>query len=319
MHGAILEAASLGPGVELGPLLARLDTWDLHQTTLAHELPARLERAEVVLCNKLRLGADAIACAPRLALIAVTATGTDNVDLVAAGARGIRVCNVRDYAEASVAEHTLMLMLALARSLGPYRAAVEEGEWSRSPFFCLHSHPVLELQGARLGVVGFGSLGRAVARLAAALGMDIRLARFPGRVAAPAPFPRVPLAELLAWAEVLTIHCPLTEQTRGLIGAAQLARMRPGALLINTARGGIVDEFALIEALRGGRLGGAAIDTLELEPPAPDAPLLRARLPNLIVTPHIAWASQAARQRLVDQVAEVIGSWRAGTARNVVL
>ena len=313
MHGVILDFGSLHPeDLDTGPLLGRLESWDLHDAIAPRELHARIGGADVVLCNKTRLDAAALAAAPRLGLVAVMATGTNNIDLEAARARGITVCNAPGYARDSVAEHTLMLILALARRLESYHEAVRAGEWSASAHFCLHRAPLLELRGACLGIVVFGSLGRAVARLAEGFGMQIALAALPGRDGAPAPYPRVPLEELLARADVLTLHCPLSEHTRGLIGAPQLARMKRGALLVNTARGGIVDENALIAALRSGQLGGAAIDTLEHEPPLREAALLQAGIPNLIVTPHIAWASRAARQQLVNQLGDAIVAWRAG-------
>jgi glycerate dehydrogenase len=319
MRGVMLDMASLGPeDLDLGPLLGELGDWELHAATAPEAVAARMAGADVVLANKSRIDASALAGAPRLRLIVVMATGTNNVDLAAAAARGIVVCNARNYAADSVAEHTLMSMLALARRLGPHREAVAAGEWSRSEHFCLHHAPIMELRGSRLGIVGYGDLGRAVAALAAAFGMQIALAGLPGRRHAPAPYPRMPFEELLAWCDVLSLHCPLEPGTRGLIGAAELARMRPGALLVNVARGGIVDEGALLEALARGHLGGAAIDTLEVEPPPADALLPAARLPNLIVTPHIAWASRVARQRLVDQLAGVIRAWRDGSPVNVV-
>jgi glycerate dehydrogenase len=178
---------------------------------------------------------------------------------------------------------------------------------------------MLELGNRRLGIVGHGELGREVARLARAFGMQVALAALPGRRYEGAQEDaRMPLAQMLPWADVISLHCPLTATTRGLIGAAELARMRPGALLINTARGGIVDEQALLEALRAGRLGGAALDTLECEPPLADSPLLSAGLPNLIITPHVAWASREERQRLVDQVGEILREFRAGRFMNRV-
>lgn len=319
MHGAILDLASLGSTeLDLQPLLDCLDSWELHEATPADQLVARLGRCEVALSNKTRIDAAALGAAPCLRLIVVMATGTNNIDLQAAAKSGVVVCNVRDYAATSVAEHTLMLMLALARRLVPYREAVAAGEWSRSPHFSLHLGPMLELSGSRLGIVGYGGLGSAVARRAEALGMQIALAALPGGSSATAPYLRMTLPELLAWADVLSLHCPLTEQTRGMIGREELARMRRGSLLINLARGGIVDEQALLEALDSGQLGGAAIDTLEIEPPPADALLLRAQHPNLIVTPHVAWASRKARQALVDQLARVVRAWREGSPLNRV-
>jgi glycerate dehydrogenase len=319
MRGVILDAASLGDDVDLGPLRAAVEDWAVYAATPEAEVAGRIHAAEVVLSNKVPLTAQALAAAPGLRLVVVMATGTNNVDLEAAARRGVVVCNVRAYATASVAQHTLLLMLALARSLGPSQRSATDGEWSRSPFFCVLRHPVMELQDRRLGIVGYGDLGREVARLARAFGMQIGLAALPGRhYAAGEDYPRMPVDELLAWADVVSLHCPLSESTRGLIDARALARMRPGALLLNTARGGIVDEAALLAALRSGRLGGAALDTLEREPPRADSPLLNAGLPNLILTPHVAWASREARQRLVGQMGEILQAFRAGRFLNRV-
>jgi len=319
MRGVILDAASLGGDVDLAPVLSLALEWACHETTGAAEVAARIRGAEVVLSNKVPLTAQTLAAAPRLRLVVVMATGTNNVDIAAATQQGIAVCNARAYATASVAQHTMLLLLALARSLLPSERSARDGTWSRSPFFCVLGHPAIELGNRRLGIVGHGELGREVARLARAFGMQVALAALPGRRYADAEdCPRMPLEDLLPWADAISLHCPLTATTRGLIGAPELARMRPTALLINTARGGIVDELALLEALRAGRLGGAALDTLECEPPPAESPLLNARLPNLIITPHVAWASREARQRLVDQIGEILREFRAGRFVNRV-
>lgn len=322
MRGVILDLDSLGPGdLDLSPLLGLPGMqWELHASTAPAERVERLREADVLLSNKVLLDREALAAAPRLRLVVVMATGTNNVDLVAAAERGVVTCNVRNYAAASVAEHTLGLMLALARRLPDYLAAARDGSWSRSAFFCVHRGPILELAGRRLGIVGHGALGAAVARLGDALGMEVALASLDGQAHGPAPWPRVPLRELLAGADVLSLHCPLTPQTRGLIGARELALMKPGAFLLNTARGALVDEAALLAALRAGRLGGAALDTLDAEPPPAGSALLAAvgDLPNLLVTPHVAWASREARQRLVWQMGEVIAAFRGGSPINRV-
>ncbi len=319
MRSVILDAASLGEDVDLGPVLSLPGPWECHEATPAAEVAPRIRDAEVVLSNKVPLAADSLAGARRLRLVVVMATGTNNVDLAAATRHGIAVCNARGYATASVAQHTMLLLLALARSLLPAERSARDGTWSRSPFFCAPGHPTLELGGRRIGIVGYGELGREVARLARAFGMQVALAALPGRRYADAQdHARMPLAQMLPWADVISLHCPLTPMTRGLIGAPELARMRATALLINTARGGIVDEHALLDALRAGRLGGAALDTLECEPPRADSPLLNAGLPNLIITPHVAWASREARQRLVGQVGEILREYRAGRFMNRV-
>ncbi|HEY9148605.1 MAG TPA: 2-hydroxyacid dehydrogenase [Gammaproteobacteria bacterium] len=317
MSGVFLDRDSLDPGdLDLTALQATLPQWRLYGATSAGQVAERIADAQVVVSNKVMLDEAALAAAPRLRLIAIAATGTNNVDLEAAARRGIAVCNVRRYATPSVVQHVFALLLNLTRRLNDYQRAVAQGRWQQSGQFCLLDYPIGELNGRTLGIIGYGELGEAVARVAGqAFGMQVLLAQRPG---APPRQGRLPLGELLPQVDVLSLHCPLTEATRGLIGAAELALMKPGAILINTARGGIVDEQALAEALRAGRLGGAAIDVLEREPPADDNPLLQGDLPNLIVTPHIAWASREARQRLTDQLAQNIRAFLEGRPQNLV-
>ncbi|MFB6260688.1 MAG: NAD(P)-dependent oxidoreductase, partial [Thiohalorhabdaceae bacterium] len=241
-----------------------------------------------------------IASADRLKLIAIAATGTNNVDLEAARAHGVAVANVVGYATPSVTQHVFGLLLALTTHLPEYREAVRAGRWSESPHFCLLDYSIEELAGRTLGIAGYGELGRKVADVAKAFGMDVRIAQLPGRPERP---DRTPLAELLPDLDALSLHCPLTDETRGLIGPRELARLPDHALLINTARGGIVDEPALAEALSAGTIGGAGVDVLGQEPPPHHHPLLAADIPNLIVTPHTAWASRQARQRMADEFA----------------
>jgi glycerate dehydrogenase len=252
-----------------------------------------------------------------LRLVAVCATGVDRVDLDAARERGLCVTNVRSWCDESVAEHVVALMLALRRDLVGYHGAVVDGSWSRAPGYSLLRQPLpLEVRGQVMGIIGFGSIGAAVARLAGALGMEVLVAERRGSPPRPG---RVPLEELLARSDVVSLHCPLTPETAGLIGAAELALMRPHALLINCARGGIVDEAALADALKTGRIGGAGLDCLAHEPPPDGAPLLAADLPNLIVTPHMSWASQQSLRTIADQLIETIESFVAGRPRNVVV
>ena len=314
--GSILDLDSLHPDdLELGGLLGTLPDWELHGRTRSAELPARLAGRDLVITNKCPLDADTLA-ASRLKLICVAATGTNNVDLDAARRLGIRVCNVTAYATPSVAEHSFALILSLSRRLSEHRRAARR-DWPGSPHFWVLDYPIGELAGRTLGIVGYGELGRAVARLGAAFGMRILIAQRPGGRDERAG--RVPLPALLSQADVVSLHCPLTPQTRGLIDAAALARMQPHALLINTARGGLVDEAALLEALQAQQLGGAALDVLEIEPPPADHPLLAADLPNLILTPHVAWAAREARQRLVDELQANIEAFQAGDDRNRVV
>ncbi|KPK55721.1 MAG: glycerate dehydrogenase [Thiotrichales bacterium SG8_50] len=316
MRGVFLDRDSVDSGdLDLSVLEDALDNWQLYATTATPQVAERIAGAEIVVSNKVPLTADTLAQASELRLICVAATGTNNVDLAAATELGIAVCNVRGYATPAVVQHVFALILALSTRLPQYQRAVAEGRWQRSPFFCLLDYPIREIAGKHLGIVGFGELGRGVARVAEAFGMRVSVAARPGTVAAAG---RVALAELLRQVDILSLHCPLTAQTRGLIGAEALALMKPDALLINTARGGIIDESALAEALREGKLGGAGIDVVEREPPAAGDPLLAPDIPNLILTPHIAWASRESRQRLLNEVAENIRAYHLGQIRNQV-
>ncbi|WP_207061923.1 2-hydroxyacid dehydrogenase [Motiliproteus sp. SC1-56] len=317
MKTVFLDAASLDfDDLDMGPLRNVASPWVRYEATEPDEVLERVRDAQVIISNKVVLDADTLAACPALQLICVAATGTNNVDLQAARNQGIRVSNCQAYGTAAVAQHVLGLMLALATRLLDYERAVRAGAWQKSPRFCLLDYPIMELAGKTLGIVGYGELGRAVARLGEALGMRVLVAQRPG-TESPAQG-RLPLAELLAQVDVLSLHTPLTEATRDLIGAEELARMRPGALLINAARGGIVDEQALAEALRSGHLGGAGVDVLSQEPPREGNPLLAGDVPNLIVTPHSAWGSLEARQRIVDQLAENIAAFVAGSPQRVV-
>lgn len=316
MLGVFLDQETVdNDDLDLSRLRAALPEWRWYHVTRPEEVIPRIAEANVVVTNKVRLDEAALRAAPNLRLIAIAATGTNNVDLDAAHRLGIAVCNIRAYATPAVVQHVFALILALSTRLMEYHQAVRAGRWQRAPQFCLLDYPIREIAGKTLGIVGYGELGRGVARVAEAFGMKVLVANRPGRPAEPG---RVPLPELLPQVDVLSLHTPLTPETRGLIGARELALMKPDALLINTARGGIVDEAALADALRQGRLGGAGIDVLSVEPPTDANPLLAPDIPNLIVTPHTAWASREARQRAVDQVAENIRAFLAGTPRNLV-
>ena len=269
----------------------------------------------------MRIDDAAMGHAPHLRLICIAATGTNHVDLDAARRRGIAVCNVPGYATASVVQHVFALILALSTRLPDYQQALRAGRWQQSSQFCLLDYPIREIGGKTLGIIGYGELGQAVARVAEAFGMKVKVAQY-REGQSRTPFItgqiRLPLQELLPQVDILSLHCPLTPQTRGLIGPAELALMRPDALLINTARGGIVDEAALAAALCEGKLGGAGVDVLTQEPPAQGNPLLAANIPRLILTPHIAWASRESRQRLVDEVAANIRAFLQGEMRHRV-
>lgn len=296
--------------------------WAEYVTTPADAVPARMAGATVVIVNRVRLDRAVLSSpeAAALRLVAVCATGVDCVDLDAARELGLWVTNVRRWCDESVAEHVVALMLALRRDVLGYHGAVADGTWGRAPSYSLLREPVpLEVRGQVLGIVGLGSNGSALARLAGALGMAVLAAERPGVPLRERRPGRVAFDELLGRSDVVSLHCPLTAGTLNLIGAGELALMRPHALLINCARGGLVDEAALADALKRGVIGGAALDGLAVEPPRDGSPLLAADLPNLIVTPHMAWASQQSMRRLADQLIEGIESFVAGTPRNVVV
>lgn len=304
MRGVFLDIASLHPDdLDTHALRQTLSDWRFYDQTRPEQCQQRIRNADIVVTNKVRLDAALITSAQRLKLICVAATGTDNVDRDSARAHGIEVSNVRGYATASVTEHVFAMLLTLLRKLDRYRRAASDGSWSASRHFCVFDQPIQELAGKTLGIVGYGELGKAVARLAEAFSMRVLVAQ---RAGATTQAGRVPLDALLAQADILTLHCPLTDATLDLIGARELGLMKPGALLINTARGGIVNEQALVDALKNGLIAGAAVDVLAEEPPPADHPLLQAGLDNLLITPHVAWASQPARQRLLNAVAENI-------------
>ena len=279
------------------------------------EIPERLAAADIVLLNKAKLSRAHLTVAAHLKLIALSATGTDNIDLEAARELGIAVCNVRGYCSASVAQHVWALILSLTQHLSGWHRLAVDGSWARGEFNEL-AYPIRELAGRTLGIIGWGELGRAVARAAEAFGMRVIVCNRPGAARTEG---RVPLDELLASADVVSLHCPLTPATRGLIGARELARMKPDALLINTARGALIDGAALARALKEGRLGGAGIDVLPVEPPVEGEPLMDPGIPNLIVTPHIAWAAFEARQRCLDEMAANIRDFMGGGRRGRVV
>jgi len=296
---------------------------ELHGVTPPSVLHQRIRDANIVIVNKVRLDRDALAAAPGLQLVCLAATGTNNVDIDAARDRGVGVCNIERYCTASVGQHVFAVILALTHHLQAYQRLLHEGAWRASPQFCLLDFPIRELAGKVMGIVGYGELGSAVARLAGAFGMRVLVAQRPGLDAPTAAATgsgsdRVPLRDLLRQADVVSLHCPLTESTRGMIGAAELDEMKHDALLINTARGALVDSFALAAALSAGEIGGAGIDVLPEEPPVSGDPLLDPGIPNLIITPHIAWAAREARQRAVDEIAANIRSFIDGGRRGRV-
>jgi len=283
--------------------------WSEFGETPPGEVVERLAPATIAICNKLPLRAETLSQLPKLKLIAVAATGVDNLDLAYCRSHNIAVCNTRGYAVNSLPEHALMLMLALRRNLIAYRNDVKAGRWHEAKQFCLLDHPIGDLRGATLGIVGFGTLGKSMAQLGRAVGMEVIVAVRDDRAG---------FQEVLRRSDVLSLHCPLTEETKNLIGAEELAQMKPEAILINTARGGLIDDHALIEALKNRRLAGAGIDVLRNEPPRDGNPLLEVDLPNLIVTPHNAWASRQAMQTLADQLVDNLEAFVRGSPQNLV-
>jgi glycerate dehydrogenase len=307
---AFLDFATVGPGIDTARLDALADV-RYYDYSRASDVAERLKGTEIAVLNKATLARDAIAGAAGLKLIVLAATGCDNVDTAAARAAGIAVANVREYCSSALAQHVFALILGLTQKVGPYDMLVRSGAWSRSLSFALFDYPIRELSGRKLGIVGYGTLGQAVGRIGESLGMQLLIAQRPG-ADGPPPQGRLPLATVIAEADVLSLHCPLTEATRHLLDAAAFRRMKRDAIVINTARGALIDQQALADALRTGQIGGAGIDVLPLEPPPADQPLLKRDIPNLILTPHIAWSAKEARQRAIDQVAENIEAWLAG-------
>ena len=315
-RAVFLDYTSLDLGdLDLDPLRRSFGDLQLCADTTPANVIERLQGASVAISNKALLNAQTLAACPDLKLILVAATGTNNVDLEAARVQGITVANCQGYGTPSVAQHTLGLLLALATRLVDYNKAVADGQWQQAKQFCLLDFPIVELEGKTLGLFGHGELGSAVAKLAEAFGMRVLIGQIPGR---PARAGRLTLDELLPQVDALTFHCPLTEHTRNFIGARELALLKRGAFVVNTARGGMIDEQALADALRSGHLGGAATDVLSVEPPRDGNPLLAADIPRLIITPHSAWGSREARQRIVGQLAQNAEAFFKGTALRVV-
>jgi glycerate dehydrogenase len=318
-HRAVfLDHSSLDMGdLDISSLRACFADLQLYPNNSGEEAQTieRLQGAQVAISNKVPLSAAVFAACPELKLVLVAATGTNPIDLDAARAHGVSVCNCQGYGTPSVAQHTLMLLLALATNLPDYQRDVRAGRWQQAQQFCLLDHPIMELHGKTLGVLGHGELGSAVARLAEAFGMRVLLGQLPGR---PLRADRLTLGELLPQIDALTLHCPLNSDTLNLIDTHELSLMKPGALLINTARGGLINEQALANALRAGHLGGAATDVLTQEPPKDGNPLLAADIPRLIITPHCAWGSREARQRIVEQLRENALAFISGAPVRVV-
>lgn len=313
----VLDGRTLNPGDNPWDAVAALGNLTVHEAADDARAVERARDADIVLTNKSKLPAGVLERLPRLRYISVLATGHDVVDSAAAGQLGIPVSNVPGYAAESVAEFVLAQILALARAVSLHDARVRAGEWNRRGDFCFWDTPQVELAGLTLGVVGFGAIGRRVAELARAFGM--RVLAYAPRPKPPLPGPNFAFAgieELLEASDVVSLHCPLTPANEGFVNRDFLSAMKPGAFLVNTARGRLVNEADLARALDAGRLAGAALDVLAVEPPTPDNPLLRAK--NCLLTPHMAWASLTARRRLMAATAENVRSFLAGSPVNVV-
>lgn len=290
--------------------------WQEYAASAVSELPQKLHDATVAITNKVPLRAATLQLLPNLKMIAVAATGYDVIDVDYCRANGIAVSNIRNYAVHTVPEHAFALILALRRNLFAYRADVESGKWQQIDQFCFFDHPIRDMYGATLGIVGEGALGQATAKIARGFGMKVLFADH-----APPKMPDVeftPFEQVLAESDVISLHAPLTPDTRNLIGIKELRQMKRNAILINTSRGGLVDEQALVEALTQGLIAGAGFDVLTKEPPKDGNPLLDLRLPNFILTPHVAWASEGAMQFLADQLIDNIEAFVAGKPQHLV-
>lgn len=312
-----LDRGTLPTEIELRPpaFAHELVTYDATPPT---EVASRIADAEIVITNKVPVRGAAIASSPRLRMIAIAATGYDNIDLPACAARGIAVCNIRNYAVNTVPEHTFALIFALRRSIVAYRGSVAAGGWQRAGQFCYFDYPIHDLAGSTLGIIGDGALGQAVAAIGRSLGMRVLFSAYKG-VSGMGPL-YTPFEEVLRTSDIITLHCPLLPTTRSMIAAAEFAQMERRPLIINTARGGLVDEAALAAALTSGQIGGAGFDVVTAEPPPADHPFMRLLdRPNFILTPHVAWASREAIQGLADQLTQNIELFWRGNPRHLVV
>jgi glycerate dehydrogenase len=316
MNIVVLDGYTLNPGDLSWDALQQLGASCIHDRTPLELIAERARDAEVVLTNKTVLNRDTIQALPKLRYIGVLATGYNVVDIAAAKERGIPVTNVPDYGTPSVAQHTFALLLELTQHVGHHAETVRDGRWNRSADFCYWDFPLIELHGLTFGVIGFGKIGRAVAKLADAFGMKVLVHNRSRPKELPPHFEFVSLDELLGRSDVVSLHCPLTPENKQFINAQRLARMKPSAFLLNTSRGPLLDEAAVAAALNEGRIAGAGLDVLSIEPPKADTPLLTAK--NCLITPHIAWATRAARSRLMDIAVENIRAFLDGSPRNVV-
>ena len=319
MKAAFLDFATVGSDeLDVTPLKDATSEFSIFDNTPANDVASRIKGCDLVYVNKVRMTREIMEDAPDLRFIGLLATGVDNVDLAAAKERGIAVCNIRAYCTNSVVEHVFALLLNLTHSIGRYHSSVRAGDWQNSVDFCMLGYPIRELSAMTIGIIGFGALGKGVAAMAEAFGMSVLVGRRPGSGTFSGD-ERRDIDELLKICDVISLHCPLTDDTRDLIGTRELGLMKSSAILINTARGGLVDSAALVEALDSGAIAAAGIDVLSHEPPVNGDPLLDYRGDNLIVTPHIAWATVEARQNAINEVAANVRSFLSGEERNRVV
>jgi glycerate dehydrogenase len=309
-----LDFSTMGPGLDMTPLTELAPDLELFDTTTDEQVSERIRDAEVVFVNKVRLTPSLLRSASQLRFVGIAATGSDNVDLTSAREQGIAVCNIRGYCTRSVTEHVFGVLLLLTHNLHRYASLVGAGGWQKAPGFCMHDYPVRELSTMTIGIVGHGALGRSIAEMARNFDMEVLIAARPGSTGTGEN--TVDLEELLERADVVSLHCPLTKDTHNLLGKNAFALMKPTAILINTARGALVDSSALVDALRQGQIAAAAVDVLPTEPPTGGDPLLDYDGENLIVTPHIAWSADRARQNCVDELAANLKSFLEGGDRN---
>ena len=313
----ILDGYTINPGDNPWSPVEALGDCTIYDRTPADLIVERARTADIILTSKCKLDAAILQALPKLKFISILATGYNNVDVVAAGKQGIPVANVPAYSTESVAQTIIALLMELTVAVGLHNDAVKDGEWVRCPDFAFYKSSIVELYGLTMGIVGYGAIGRAVARIAGALGMKI--VAYAPRIPSDSgllPVRFIPLDELFATADVVSLNCPQTNENTGFVNAGLLSKMKPAAFLLNASRGGLVNEADLAQALRSGRIAGAGLDVVALEPMLADNPLLNA--PNCIITPHIAWASLAARKRLVDKVAANVASYLSGEPTNVV-
>jgi len=315
MRAVFLDYSTMGPDLDMSPLTELLPELEIFDATSDEQIAARIRDAEFVIANKIKLTDELLAAASKLRFIGLTATGTDNINLESAQQHDVAVCNIRGYCTRSVTEHVFGLLLSLTHNLHRYTAAVRHGAWQHAPDFCMLAYPMRELSSMTMGIVGPGQLGQSVAHIAREFGMQVIVSARPGTEADDA----VSVDELLARSDVISLHCPLTDQTRGMFSTDAFRKMKSSAILINTARGALVDSAALAAALESGEIGAAAIDVLPYEPPTRGDPLLDYRGDNLLITPHVAWGTQQARQDAIQEVAENVQAFLGGEQRNRVV